>query len=415
MPRIPHDSCPESTLAMMVDGYRFISRRCRRYGTDIFEARLMLRKTICMLGEEAARIFYDSERFRRKGAAPRRLQTTLFGKPGIQGMDGDPHRHRKQMFMSLMTPGRIRQLADLTAGQWSVYLKKWEGMRKIVLFDEVREILCRAVCAWAGVPLAEAEVRTRADDFEAMIDGPGAVGPRHWRGKRARRRAEQWIADLVARVRAGDLRSPAGSALDVIACHRDLNGRLLAPREAAVEIINILRPTVAVSRYVIFTAMALHEHTELWPQLQAADPHFDEMFVQEVRRVYPFFPFVAARVRKSFDWRGYHFPRGRRVLLDLYGTNHDPRLWPEPEAFRPERFRNWDENAFTFIPQGGGDHYGNHRCPGEWIAIELTKVALGFLSRSMAYEVPRQNLRLSLSRMPAIPKSGFLIRKVRRR
>ena len=47
--------------------------------------------------------------------------------------------------------------------------------------------------------------------------------------------------------------------------------------------------------------------------------------------------------------------------------------------------------------------------------VELTKVALGFLGRAMSYEVPRQDLRISLSRMPAIPKSGFLIRKVRRR
>ena len=259
MPRIPQDNCPDSTLSMMLDGYRYISKRCRRYRSDIFEARLMLRKTICMLGEEAARIFYDSEKFRRKGAAPRRLQTTLFGKTGIQGMDGDAHRHRKQMFMALMTPGRIRQLAGLMTGQWNAYLEKWEGMRRVVLFDEVRRSSAGPSAPGPGCPRKQ-EVRARADDFEAMIDGPGAVGPRHWRGKRARSSAEQWIAAQVARVRAGDLPAPAGSALEVISRHRDMNGRLLAPREAAVEIINVLRPTVAVSRYVIFTALALHEH-----------------------------------------------------------------------------------------------------------------------------------------------------------
>jgi fatty-acid peroxygenase len=39
----------------------------------------------------------------------------------------------------------------------------------------------------------------------------------------------------------------------------------------------------------------------------------------------PFFPAVAARVRRDFDWKGYRLPRGRRVLLDLYGTDYDPR------------------------------------------------------------------------------------------
>ncbi len=53
------------------------------------------------------------------------------------------------------------------------------------------------------------------------------------------------------------------------------------------------------------------------------------------------------------------------MLLDLYGTNYDPQLWSNPEAFYPERFREWDESKFNFIPQGGEDYYTNHRCPGE--------------------------------------------------
>src|SRR3546814_12288022 len=98
-----------------------------------------------------------------------------------------------------------------------------------------------------------------------------------------------------------------------------------------------------------------------------------------VRRFYPFFPAVAALVRREFEWRGYHFPSGRRVILDLYGTNHDARTWNASEAFRPERFREWDESPFNFIPQGGGDHNVNHRCPAEWITIRLMKQASEFL------------------------------------
>ena len=134
--------------------------------------------------------------------------------------------------------------------------------------------------------------------------------------------------------------------------------------------------------------------------------------MQEVRRFYPFFPFAAARVRQEFDWQGYRFPQGRRVLLDLYGTNHDPRLWDSPEVFCPERFRQWNESPFNFIPQGGGDYWSNHRCPGEWLTIELMKVTLNFLTQSLEYDVPKQNLEISLSRMPTIPKSGFVISQI---
>jgi fatty-acid peroxygenase len=70
-------------------------------------------------------------------------------------------------------------------------------------------------------------------------------------------------------------------------------------------------------------------------------------------------------VRDEFEWRDRHFSKGSWVILDLYGTNHDTRLWEDPSKFQPERFRQWDGSAFDFIPQGGGEYYTGHRCPGE--------------------------------------------------
>nr|WP_256381164.1 cytochrome P450 [Myxosarcina sp. GI1] len=112
-----------------------------------------------------------------------------------------------------------------------------------------------------------------------------------------------------------------------------------------------------------------------------------EWFVQEVRRFYPFFPFAAAIVSHDFDWHEYHFTQETRVLLDLYGTNHDPQLWSNPEVFFSERFRDWNGSRFNLIPQRGGDYYINHRCPGEWITIALMKVTLNFLTQSLKYDL----------------------------
>lgn len=414
MLQIPQERSLDSTLALLSDGYQFISKRCQRYQSDIFQTRLLLKKTICFKGEEAAKIFYDPEKFIRKNAAPKRLKKTLFGQDGIQGLDGDRHRHRKQMFMSLMSEDRIEQLADLTKEQWHIYAQKWSKMDTIVLFTEAQAVLCRAICAWAGVPLQESEAEQRTNQLEAMIDSSGAVGLKHWQGRKSRQQVETWIEGIIEQVRNEQLDIPEDSAAYVIAQYRDLDGKLLDKHTAAVELINILRPTVAIARYITFAALALYEHPECRQKFQnSEDDEYCEWFVQEVRRFYPFFPFAAAIVRQDFDWHGYHFPQGTKVLLDLYGTNHDPQLWENPEAFYPERFRAWNKSQFNFIPQGGGDYYSNHRCPGEWITIKVLKVTLDFLTRSLQYEVPKQNLNISLSKMPTVPKSGFIISNIK--
>ena len=74
MSQIPRDKNLDSTLALLSEGCTFVSRRCRRHRSDVFETRLMLTKAVCMMGREAADVFYELERFTRKGAMP---QTTL--------------------------------------------------------------------------------------------------------------------------------------------------------------------------------------------------------------------------------------------------------------------------------------------------------------------------------------------------
>lgn len=409
---IPRDRGVDHTLAFLSDGYTFIAKRCERYQSDIFATRLLFQKIICTRGEEAARMFYEPGRFTRKGAIPPTALMLLQDKGSVQTLDDKPHHHRKQMFMSLMSEASMQRLTKLMVEQWHQRLQKWDNMDRVVLHSEVQEILCRAVCKWAGIPLSESEAKQRTREFAAMIDGSGSVGPRNWRGLLLRSRTERWGQRIIDAVRANQLALPEGSATDVIAHHRGLDGNLLDRKVAAVELINLLRPTVAVARYITFAALALHEHPECREKLVSGEEDYTELFVQEVRRFYPFFPAVGGYVKQEFDWRGYHFAPGTWVLLDIYGTNRDPRIWEAADTFKPERFRDWNQSAYNFIPQGGGDYYTNHRCAGEWLTIELTKTAVYLLTHTMSYNVPKQDLSLSLSRLPTIPKSRFAIANV---
>lgn len=56
---------------------------------------------------------------------------------GVQGLDGGAHQHGKQMFMSLVTTGRIEQLVQLTAAEWHIRLRSWEATDEVVLYPDL--------------------------------------------------------------------------------------------------------------------------------------------------------------------------------------------------------------------------------------------------------------------------------------
>jgi len=167
---MPHNKTMDDTLPLMGEGYEYIKNRCGKLQTDIFETRLLGEKVICMTGSDCAKLFYDTEKFERKNAAPKRVQKTLFGENAIQGMDGKAHAHRKRLFMSLMNQPNQEKLAGLMTEKWLASVNVWENSENIVLFDEARNKLTQAACQWAGVPLPDEELAERADDFAAMVD-----------------------------------------------------------------------------------------------------------------------------------------------------------------------------------------------------------------------------------------------------
>lgn len=414
MTAFPRESGLDSTRAFLSEGYDFVSRRCEQLDTDVFETRLLLRKVLCVRGEDAARMFYHPDRFTRRGAMPPTTLRLLQDKGSVQWLDDHAHRHRKHMFLSLLTPQAVDDLVATTAEVWGKELRAWRDLDAVVLHQAIRRVLCRAVCRWAGVPLAnEWELGRRMKELTSMIDAAGGVGPQTWKALFLRERAESWARNVIDDIRSSKRKPPPHRAAAVIAAHRDENGALLDKRTAAVELINVLRPTVAVGRFITFAALALHEHPEQRRALEAGDDDAVERFTQEVRRFYPFFPAVGGVAREAFEWRGQTIAEGTWVLLDLYGTNHDERIWKEPHAFDPDRFLQWNGSAFNFVAQGAGEHASTHRCPGERLTIELVKAAVRQLVSGMRYDVPPQDLSVDLSQMPAIPASRFVISEVR--
>ena len=387
---IPRDPAPGGTRAFLREGYDYVGNRCRALGSDLFRARIMLHPVTVMAGEEAARRFYDGESFTRVGAMPQSTLRLLQDVGSVRSLDGEA----------------VNRVGELFNRRWRNVAPRRRRDGRVILHDRAADLLCDAACAWAGAPVAGRALRRRAAETTAMIDGAGTEGPRAWRGLLLRRRTERWARRVIAGARAAP---PTAMPASRIAHHRDARGEPLDLRTAGVELINLVRPTVAVASFITFTALALHEHAEAANWLREDPDARASAFVDEVRRYYPFFPVVGGRARRAFTWRDHPFRPGDWVLLGLHATDHDPRLWPEPGRFRPERFAERPPGAFDLIPQGADDHARDHRCPGEWITVDLMRRAVRALL-ALEYEVPVQDLRVRTDRFPTLPADGMVIK-----
>ncbi|MFC7309602.1 cytochrome P450 [Streptomyces monticola] len=412
----------DSTLPLLAGGYAWLPGRWQRTDKPVVRTRLLGKHAVALRGPDAVRFFYDEQHIKRQDALPDPVLATLFGHGAVHTLDGETHRVRKAMFLSLLTdPTGVGDLTGLAAQAWDDAAESWADTGgRVVLFDEASRILTRAVCRWTGIPLRDDEVTDVASDLVAMVDGFASPGPRHARARRARARREAWLAGLVERIRADASSAMPDSAAATVAAHRDAEGALLSPHDAAVELLNIIRPTVAVSWFIAFAAHALYrwpDHRERLvkesPAYTDAPGAYAEAFAHEVRRFYPFAPFVGGLAVSDLTWQGEPIPEGSMVLLDLYGQNHSEDLWQRPYVFDPNRFLQEPPQRDELIPQGGGDPVTGHRCPGEDIAVSLLQT-LSLRLAHLEYDVPDQDLRIPLRRLPAKVRSGFVLDGVQR-
>ena len=413
----PKEAGLENGLKVLREGYMYAPNRHKIYKADAFETHLLGEKAVVIGGEEAAKLFYDEDKFKREGAAPEPAKATLLGKGGIQGLDDEAHRHRKAFFMGLMSKERIEVWAKLVEKYLLKETKEWIKKDSIVFYEESQKILTQAVCEWAGVPLPEKDVEKRTKQLVSMFESPMAVSTRHIEGRIGRKQGEAWNKELIQQVRDGVLNPKEETALYQISWFKDLDGELLDLKTAAVELLNVLRPSVAVAIYFAFTALSLYQFPEIKDKLNGDNPYYLHMFIQEIRRYYPFFPFNGAITRKDFVWDGYQFEKDTLVILDFNGTNRDPRIWDNPEEFNPERFKDWhrsptDQVQMKLVAQGGGDYNTGHRCPGEWNTVRAMEIVTDYLINKISYEVPEQDVGYSMVKVPTIPNSGMKLENI---
>ena len=141
---------------------------------------------------------------------------------------------------------------------------------------------------------------------------------------------------------------------------------------------------------------------------------YTEMVFQEAMRLYPPAWIISRKAQDDDEIGGYHIPKGALVVTSPYVTQRMPDLWPEPEAFRPERFsaeESTGRHRYAYYPFGGGPRL----CIGNGFAT--TEAALIIATVAQRFTLRNLHPTRPLAVEPGVtlrPKHGLEMRIERR-
>jgi cytochrome P450 len=109
----------------------------------------------------------------------------------------------------------------------------------------------------------------------------------------------------------------------------------------------------------------LAHHPAAWARLKDREDEYVDAVTKETLRLRPVVPLVLRRVKEPTEIAGHMLPAGVSVAPNILLLHRRPDLYPEPAAFRPERFLERPAGTYTWIPFGGGVR----RCIGASLAL----------------------------------------------
>jgi cytochrome P450 len=104
------------------------------------------------------------------------------------------------------------------------------------------------------------------------------------------------------------------------------------------------------------------------------------MIVREAIRLFPPVPFFARQPIEDVTVGEWEIPKGSLIVVSTYALQRDPRFFPDPEQFNPDRFAaGWEEriSRFAYLPFGGGPRV----CIGNGFAMMEARLVLATVAQ----------------------------------
>jgi cytochrome P450 len=371
--------------------------RCRgRYGH---------RFTIRVLGQSPFVIISDPEEIKQIFTAPpnvlhpgegARILEPIIGPNSVILLDEGTHLRQRKLLLPAFHGEKMERLSSLMAELAEQETDSWPEGEPVALHPRLQrltlEVILRAVFGLSrGAQLDE--LRDLMTEMLAFGESPLSLLPpaqRLLRGRgpmarlqRAKTRSDELIYDLIEE-RRGE-RDTGDDVLSMLLTARDEDGEPMTVPEMRDELVTALvagHETTASQLAWALAQIAREPRVQhrLHEELAGGeDDAYLTATINEILRRRPVVPNAEPRlVKQPIEIGGIEYQPGVVLFASAHLLHHDPAIYPEPYAFRPERFLGEAPGTYTWIPFGGG----RRRCIGASFALlEMKLVLRSVLSR----------------------------------
>jgi cytochrome P450 len=400
-----------------------------RWG-DQFTLRLGRRNWVLLAAPELVKTLYqaDPETF-RAGEAKASLFGPIVGHTSSLVLDGAAHLRRRRLVQPLFHGERMLAYTPAIRRVTETHSADWPLHRDFPAYPTLQRIALDAVLRGIFGDEANAELPEAIHGLVTTAVGSKLLflpvlqhdlGPRSPWGKVVRvvQRMDRAIYAEIARKRSradGD----ETSLLALLLATRDEQGTALSEREVRDEIVTmvvagheITAMSLAWALYGILRHSAVRARVEAELAINPEGGEYLEAAIKESMRLHPAVVSGSARILSApFCIGDYELPADTMLNVCVHLLHRRADLYPEPLAFRPERFLGKKLSPYEWVPFGGGVR----RCLGMAFALHELKVVLATLLTSVRLELAQYNLRAVRRGAFMAPEGGLRVRATERR
>src|SRR3954471_23174017 len=358
--------------------------RCRdRYG-DAFTLRIAHEGTWVLLSDPEAvkQVFTGDPRLMHAGEGNAVLLPVL-GSNSVLLLDEDPHMAQRKLLLPPLHGERLARHAETMREVAEREVASWPAGDTLALAprmaDLTLEIIARTVFG-----SADPELLRRLRSTIELVSAPGVytlfmmlLGPQRAAGSPLTRRllapVDHYLLREIARRRDDPLLDTRDDVLSLLWGARHDDGAPMSDREVRDELMTLLVAGHETTATAVSWAMErLLRHPEQLARAATGDEDYLDAVTKETLRLRPVLPLVARKLVEPMEIGGHALPAGVTVAPSIYLVHRRADVYPDPRAFRPERFLETPPGTYTWIPFGGGVR----RCLGAAFALQEMKIVL---------------------------------------